>query len=518
MSLKSTEKKETNRYVLEVQIEAEEFGKALAKAEIAGMKKIAIPGFRKGKAPKSMVYKMYGDEIFFEDALAEVYPDAVEAAIKESGLELAEQKVDYELVSMDRENGVVLNITVTVMPEVTLPDYSAIEVKRPVVELKDEEIEAEINALRERNARIIPVEDRAAELGDTAVIDYEGFVDGVAFEGGKGEAHPLELGSGQFIPGFEDQIVGHNTGDEFDVNVTFPEEYHSEALSGKAATFKVKVIELKGKELPEADDEFAKDVSEFDTIEEFKKNIGEKILEAKNSQADSDVDNQWLTYLAEGITAEIPECLIEERINSEVIDFEQMLAYRWQGMDLKSYLSIIGQDMNQFRESFREKATMQTKSYLALKEIAKVEKLEASAEEIEAKYDELAKAYTVDVDRVKAAFPENQIVDDIVNKKAYDLMKTKLVVTDAVEEKKPAKKPAAKKTTSTAKKTTTTKKAATEKVAEEGEATEKKPAAKKTTTTKSTATKSSTTAKKTTSTAKKTTTKKAEEVKEESAE
>ena len=517
MSLKSTEKKETNRYVLEVQIEADEFGKALAKAEIAGMKKIAIPGFRKGKAPKSMVYKMYGDEIFFEDALAEVYPDAVESAIKESGLELAEQKVDYELVSMDRENGVVLNITVTVMPEVTLPDYSAIEVKRPVVELKDEEIEAEINALRERNARIIAVEDRAAQLGDTAVIDYEGFVDGVAFEGGKGEAHPLELGSGQFIPGFEDQIVGHNTGDEFDVNVTFPEEYHSEALSGKAATFKVKVIELKGKELPEADDEFAKDVSEFDTIEEFKKNIGEKILEAKNSQADSDVDNQWLTYLAEGITAEIPECLIEERINGEIVDFEQMLAYRWQGMDLKTYLSIIGQDMAQFRDSFREKATMQTKSYLALKEIAKVEKLEASAEEIEAKYDELAKAYAVDVDRVKAAFPENQIVDDIVNKKAYDLMKTKLVVTDAVEEKKPAKKPAAKKTTSTAKKTIT-KKATDEKVAEEGEATEKKPAAKKTTTTKSTATKSSTTAKKTTSTAKKTTTKKAEEVKEESAE
>jgi len=372
--------------------------------------------------------------------------------------------------------------------------------------------------LRDRNARIIAVEDRAAQLGDTAVIDYEGFVDGVAFEGGKGEAHPLELGSGQFIPGFEDQIVGHNTGDEFDVNVTFPEEYHSEALSGKAATFKVKVIELKGKELPEADDEFAKDVSEFDTIEEFKKNIGEKILEAKNSQADSDVDNQWLTYLAEGITAEIPECLIEERINSEVIDFEQMLAYRWQGIDLKTYLSIIGQDMNEFRESFREKATMQTKSYLALKEIAKVEKLEASAEEIEAKYEELAKAYTVDVDRVKAAFPENQIVDDIVNKKAYDLMKTKLVVTDAVEEKKPAKKPAAKKSTSTAKKTTTTKNAA-EKV-EEGEATEKKTTAKKTTTTtKSTATKSSTTAKKTTSTAKKTTTKKAEEPKaEESAE
>lgn len=478
MQLKSTTKKETNRYVLEILIDSEEFGKALAKAEAVGMKKIAVPGFRKGKAPKNMVYKMYGNEIFFEDALAEVYPDAVESAIKESGLELAEQKVGYDLVSMDRENGVVLNITVTVMPEVTLPDYSAIEVKRPVVELKDEEIEAEINALRDRNARIIAVEDRAAQLGDTAVIDYEGFVDGVAFEGGKGEAHPLELGSGQFIPGFEDQIVGHNSGEEFDVNVTFPEEYHSEALSGKDATFKVKVIELKGKELPEADDEFAKDVSEFDTIEEFKKNIGEKILEAKNSQADSDIDNQWLTYLAEGITAEIPECLIEERINGEIFDFEQMLSYRWQGIDLKTYLSIIGQDMNEFRESFREKATMQTKSYLALKEIAKVEKLTASAEEIDAKYQELADSYTVDLERVKAAFPENQIVDDIVNKKAYDLVKSKLVITDAVEEeKKPAKKPAAKKTTSTAAKKSTAKKT-TAKKAEDTEAKADQPAEK----------------------------------------
>ena len=450
MQLKSTEKKETNRYVLEVVIDAAEFGAALAKAEAKGMKKIQVPGFRKGNAPKNMVYKMYGEEIFFEDALSECYPDAVEAAIKESGLELAEQKVDPEVVSIDKENGVVMNITVTTMPEVTLPDYSAIEVKRPVVALSDDEIDAEINALRERNARIIEVEDRAAQLGDTAVIDYEGFADGVAFAGGKGEAHPLELGSGQFIPGFEDGVVGHNVGEEFDVNVTFPEEYHSADLAGKEAVFKVKILEIKGKELPEADDDFAKDVSEFDTIADFKKNIGEKILESKNGQADADVENQMLMYLADNMTAEIPECLIEERINNEVFDFEQMLRYRWNDIDLKTYLSIIGQDMEQFRASFREKAEKQTRSFLALKEIAKVEKLEATEEEIAAKYTELANSYSVPEERVKAAFPAEQITDEIVNKKAFDLVKANAEVTEEVAEEK--KETKAKKTRKSTKK------------------------------------------------------------------
>ena len=332
MKLKSTNNVETNRYELEIVIDGQEYTDAVDKATKRGLAKITVPGFRKGHAPKAMVLKMFGADMFYQDALEALYPKAVDDAIDESGLELADQKVDFELVSLD-ENGADFKIKVTVKPEVKLGDYKGLKVEREVVSVTADEIEREIDALKEKNARIVTVTDREAKDGDITVIDFEGFEGGKAFEGGKGENYELTLGSGTFIPGFEDQIVGHKVDDEFDVNVTFPEEYQAEELAGKEAVFKVKLHEIKVKEYPEVDDEFAKDVSEFDTLDELKKDIESKILDAKNSREDSMVENKLLEQVVEGMTVEVPDCMIENRIDENVEDFSRRLQY--QGMDIE---------------------------------------------------------------------------------------------------------------------------------------------------------------------------------------
>ena len=480
MSLKSTEKIDTNRYALTVEIDGETFAAAVEKATAKALQNITLPGFRKGKAPKNMVLKMYGEDVFYQDALEELYPAAADAALDESGLDLAEQKVDFELINMDK-NGVSFKLMVTVKPEVTLGEYKGLKATRAVVSVSDEEVTGQLAQMQDRNARIVTVEGRESQLGDTAVIDFEGFVNDVAFEGGKGENYNLELGSGSFIPGFEDQLVGKNAGDEVDVTVTFPEEYHAEDLAGKPAVFKVKIHELKTKELPELDDEFAKDVSEFDTLEELKKSIADKILDGKNAHADGEVENALIEQIVEGMTVEVPDCMVEQRIDENVRDFETRLQY--QGLDMKTYMQYTGMSEEDFRNGFRDNALNQVKIRLALEAIAKAENLVASEEELNEEYAKIADMYKMEAEQIKAYIPAKELASDITAHKAIDLVKESAVVTD----EKPAKKTAAKKTT--AKKTTAKKADGEQAEGEEKKPAAKKPAAKKTTTAKKTATK-----------------------------
>lgn len=459
MSLKSSKKVDTNRYELEITIDKEKFAQAVMQAYRKNVKNINVPGFRKGKAPKSIIEKMYGESVFYEDALDILYPEAVEGAIKEADLKFVDDKIDFDLVSIGKE-GVEFKVKITVYPEVAVAEYKGIAVEKNAVSVTAKEVEEEINRLAERNARMVNIEDRAAEMGDTAVIDFEGFVDGVAFDGGKGEAFSLGLGSGQFIPGFEEQVAGHNIGDEFDVNVTFPEEYQAEELAGKAAVFKVKLHEIKKRELPVIDDEFAKDVSEFDTVEELKKDLKAKALERKQKAADEQVENAIVDKIVEGMTAEIPEAMITNRVKQMVQDFAYRL--QMQGMNLETYIKYTGSDMAEFEKTFRPQAEKQVKMRLALEKIVERENIVPTEEEVNAQIEKMASDYGVSVEQVKNAVPAEEIAKDLAVNKAIDLVKAAAVITEV-------KKTAAKKTA--------TKKA-------DGE---EKPAAKKTTAKKSTA-------------------------------
>ncbi|MCI8361078.1 MAG: trigger factor [Clostridiales bacterium] len=426
MSLKSSNKVETNRYELEISIDGAAFQEAVQKAYRKNVKKMNIPGFRKGHAPRSIIEKYYGEQVFYEDALNIVYPDAVEAAVEEAGLELVGDKIDTDVTSIGKE-GVELKITVTVKPEVEVGEYKGLKAERPNTSVSDEEIQAELNKLAERNSRMITVEDRAAEKGDVAVIDFEGFVDGEAFEGGKGESYSLTLGSGQFIPGFEEQVVGHKTDDAFDINVTFPEDYHAEQLKGKEAVFKVKLHEIKMRELPEMDDEFAKDVSEFDTLDELKEDTKKKLAERKEKEADDGVETQLVDQLAEGLKAEIPEAMFERRVDENLRDFDYRL--QSQGMNLELYMQYTGSSVEEFRKNFRPQAERQVKVRLALEKIAELEKIEPTAEELEAEYKKLSESYGVDVDRVKSAVPEKEVAKDLAVSKAVELVKESAKIT-----------------------------------------------------------------------------------------
>ena len=444
MTLKSTNKIETNRYQLEIAIDAEQFREAIKQAYRKEGKKIALPGYRPGKAPLAMIEARYGSEIFFEDAINLLYPDAVEAAINESGLKVIDDKMDSELVSVSKEDGVVFKVSVTTYPEIELTAYKGLKAERPLVKVEAAEVNAEIKSLQERNARMVSVEDRAAKKGDTVVIDFEGFKDGVAFDGGKAEGHSLELGSGQFIPGFEDQIIGKNIGEEFDVNVTFPEEYGAEELAGQPAVFKVKLHEIKLRELPAADDEFAKDVSEFDTLKELKADLKKKALERKKKAAEEAVENILVQQIVDGIKGEIPEAMFTNRLNQSVEEFGYRL--QSQGMSLDLYLQYTGSTIEQFRETFRPQAEMQVKYRLALEKIVELEGIKADEEAIEAEFAKIAEGYGVEIDKVKAVIPASEVEKDVAVGKAIDFVKANAEITDAVDEKKEAKKAAAKKT------------------------------------------------------------------------
>lgn len=452
MSLKETKKVSENRYELEILVDAEKFGAAIQAAYKKNADKISIPGFRKGKAPFTFVEKYYGSEVFFEDAFNLIYGEVVEEAITESGLKVINDKMDLDVVSISKEEGIDFKVTLTTYPEIEIGEYKGLKTEKVKASVEDSEIDAQVNAMAERNSRMIAVEDRAAAMGDTAVIDFEGFKDGVAFDGGKAEGHALELGSGQFIPGFEEQIVGHNIGDEFDINVTFPEEYGADELAGKEAVFKIKLHELKVRELPTIDDEFAKDVSEFDTLDELKADLKAKSLERKQKVADEEAENALVQQIVDSIKGEIPEAMFEQRLEQSVEEF----AYRLQsqGLDFETYLKYTNASIDDFKASFRPQAESQVKFRLALEKIVELEKIEATEEEINEQIEKMAKDYGMEVDQIKAAVPATEIAKDIAVNKAIDLVKETAVITevDAKTEEKPAKKPAAKKTA--AKKTT----------------------------------------------------------------
>ncbi len=435
MSLKNVVKTENvNRIELEIEVDAATFEKAVEAAYRKSVKNIAIPGFRKGKAPRALIEKMYGAETFYEDAMNAVYPDALDAAIKESGYEFVEDKIDLDVVSVGKE-GLVFKAIITVKPEIEIEGYLGLKAEKKDATVSDEEVEAELKALQERQARLVTVEGRAAQLEDTVVFDFEGFVDGVAFDGGKGENYSLKLGSGQFIPGFEDQIVGKSVDEEFDVNVTFPEDYQATELAGKPAVFKCKLHEIKVRELPELNDDLAKDCSEFDTLEELKADTRKKLEEKKAAEVDNEFETELATQLAGLIKGEIPEAMFENAVNDQVNSFDQRL--RMQGLQLEQYLQFTGMSMEDFRANFRPQAELQVKVRLALEAIVKKENIEVTDEEINAEYQKMADQYNMDVDKIKSLINEDAIRADKAVEKAMALVKENAKV----------KKPAAKKST-----------------------------------------------------------------------
>lgn len=419
MALKSSNKIDTNTYEIEVTVTPEVFTEACKSAYMKQRKSIQLPGFRKGKATQGMVEKVYGESAFYEEALEIVYPEAVTAAISEAELRTVDQPYDLEVPVMSKSEGVEMKMKVTVYPEVKLGEYKGLSAAMLPTEASDEDVDKEIENMRDRNSRLVSVEDRAAEMGDTAEIDFEGFVDGAAFDGGKGENYPLELGSGSFIPGFEEQVAGHKIDEEFDVNVTFPEEYAAE-LAGKDAVFKCKIHEIKTKEMPELDDEFVKDVSEFDTIDELKADIKKQITEKKESEAKTDFENQLIEQVVENMECEVPECMYEHKTDEMIQDYSYRL--QMQGIDLNTYLSYLGQDMDSFKASFRTGAENQVKASIALEAIVDAEKIEATEEEIDAEIAKLAEQYQMEAEQIKNAVPADQIATDIKTRKAVELI------------------------------------------------------------------------------------------------
>ena len=425
MNLKATNKTEKNKYELEIEVPAEDFNKAIDEVFKTEGKKITIPGFRRGKAPKAFIEKYYGESVFFEAAVDRLYRPALMDAVEASGLEVISIG-QADITEVSKANGVQMKVTVVVKPEITIEGYKGIEASKKKVEVTDEDVSAELAKVQDRNSRMVTVEDRAALTGDTAVIDFEGFCDGEAFEGGKGENFELALGSGQFIPGFEDQIVGHETGEEFEISVKFPEEYQAENLKGKDATFKIKLHEIKRKELPVLDDEFAKDVSEFDTLDAYKQSIREKLQNDREKSAEADVENQILEALIEKVEGEIPEEMYDNEVEESINSF----AYRLQsqGLNLETYLKYTGMTTDSLKEQFRPQSEKQVKLRLALEKIAANEGLEPTAEELDAEYEKLAKMYEMEVDKIKNIVAEAQVKGDLQSQKAVDFVKENAVV------------------------------------------------------------------------------------------
>ncbi len=429
MSLKSRNKPTGNQVELEFTIEKEAFDKAVDAAYRKNVGKMNVPGFRKGKAPKAIIEKMYGKGVFYDDALNTLIPDAFEAALDEAGEKPVGQP-EFDIVSL--EGDVVIKAAFPVKPEVTVKNYKGYAVERTVAPTTDEEVDAEIAQVRSRNSRTVDITDRPAADGDIAVIDYEGFVDGKPFEGGKGEKHNLTLGSGQFIPGFEAQIVGHNPGDEFDVVVTFPEDYHAKELAGKEATFKTVLHEIKFNELPALDDDFAKDVSEFDTFDEYKADVKAKITDRHVKAADAEVEEKLIDALIDNLEADIPEAMFVNETENQLRDYDNRL--RMQGLDLGTYLKYTGLDLDKMREQFRPRAERQVKTRLALEKIAELENLTVTDEDTEAEIKKIADMYGLETDKVKEQVSPDMLAEDIKVGKAVDIVKANAVITDKAPE------------------------------------------------------------------------------------
>lgn len=418
MALKSSVLKETNKYELEVAVDAETFEKSVQKSYKKNIGKVSIPGFRKGKAPRNMVEKLYGKDVFYPDAIEDCYPEALYNAAKEAGLKIV--AVDsVEEVSADGD--FVFKATVTVEPEIEIEGYKELEIKAKAVRVTEKMINEEIDKVRDRNSRMVTVEDRAAADGDTAVIDFEGFVDDVAFDGGKAENYNLMLGSGNFIPSFEDQVIGHKAGDEFTITVTFPEEYQAKELAGKEAQFKIKLHEIKTKELPEFDEEFVKDVSDKETIEDYKKEVKETISKRLKDEREEDISKQISDKLIEAVKGEIPEAMYDNEVNNMIRDFDARL--RSQGMDINTYLGYMGMNIESLKGMYRKEAENRVKLRLALKKIAKLEEITVSDEDVEAEFLHLSEHYGVDVERVKMLVDYEDQRDDLAVQRAMDIVK-----------------------------------------------------------------------------------------------
>lgn len=424
MSLKSSALKETNTYEVEVTVDGETFRAAVDKVYKKESKKIAVPGFRKGKAPRAIIEKMYGEEVFYDDAMQDCYPEALDAAAREAGLKVV-TVTGLEATEVSRD-GFTFKATVVVEPEIEIKDYKGIEIEKMSTEVTEEMIDHEIEHVRERNSRMITVDDRAAQKGDTAVIDFEGFVDDVAFDGGKAENYNLELGSGNFIPGFEDQIIGHNTDDEFTIDVTFPEEYQNEELAGKAAQFKIKLHEIKVKELPEVDDEFVKDVSEKDTVAEYREELKGQIEHRLEHQAEHDVEDKLTAAVIEKVEGEIPTQMIDNEAQNMIREMDMRL--RQQGMDMNTYLKYTGMTADAVLEMYKPEAEKRVKMRLALEKIAKLEEITPTEEQIEEEYKRMSEAYQMETDKIKEIIPADSITEDLKVQLAMDLIKDNAVI------------------------------------------------------------------------------------------
>ncbi|MED9968750.1 MAG: trigger factor [Ruminococcus sp.] len=420
MALKEcTKKEEANSYELTVSVDGETFEKAINAVYKKQVKRINVQGFRKGKAPRRIIEKMYGAEVFYDDAMQDCYPDALYDAAKEADVKIVAVE-SLEALEAGKD-GFTFKASVVVEPTMEINDYKGLEIEKKSTEVTDELINEEIEKVRERNSRMVTVEDRPAQNGDTAVIDFEGFVDGEAFEGGKAENYSLALGSGNFIPGFEEQVVGHKAGEEFTISVKFPDEYQAEELKGKDAEFKINLHEVKAKELPEVDDDFVQDVSDKETLDEYKEELKETVAKRLKDEAEKDVDDQIADKLIDLLEGEIPEAMYDNQTNDMVRDFEMRL--RSQGMEMQTYMQYMGMDVDSLKDMYRKDAEKRVKLRLALQTIADKENVEVTEADLEDEYSKMAEAYKMDTDKVKAAVPADSLSEDVRVQKALDIVK-----------------------------------------------------------------------------------------------
>ncbi|MCM1007806.1 MAG: trigger factor [Ruminococcus flavefaciens] len=429
MSLKSSTKTDVNTTELVLTIDAETFEAAVEQEYQRQKKNIQIKGFRKGKVSRKLAEKEFGEGAFYEGAVNALIGPEIDAAVRETGLILVDRP-NVEVTTLDKNEGVEFKAICITKPEIEIADYKGIKAAKKVQEITEEDIDKQIEMIRKKNARIVSVDDRAAQLDDEVIIDFEGFFGDEAFEGGKGEDHPLRLGSGQFIPGFEDQIVGHNIGDEFDVVVTFPEDYQMTDYAGKEATFKTKLKAISYEELPEINDDLVKDATEFDSVEEYRKDIREKLEESAVNQAETSFENAIMNALIEKVDSPIPNCMFEQRIDALMRSFDQQL--RQQGMDMNLYFQYTGMDADSFRDTYRERAESEVKLRLALEKIVELENIEVSEEEINAGLAEIAAANNMDVEMVKRFIPVGDYTTDLKVQKAVELVKENAVVDNSV--------------------------------------------------------------------------------------
>ncbi len=427
MEIVSKNNTAVNTYALEIKFGADELETAINAAYNRQKSKISVPGFRKGKAPRKIIESKFGESVFYEDAVDILYKQNIDKLVEDFEKEVVDIQ-NSEITEVNKENGVTLKTEFITKPDVEISDYKGLKVKKTVKTVTDEDISKELDNMRERVARLVSVEDRAVRNGDTAVIDFEGFVDGVAFENGKGEKFPLEIGSNTFIPGFEEQVIGKNIGEEFDVNVTFPEDYQEETLKGKPAVFKCKLHEIKSKEMPELNDDFVKDVSEKDTVDELKADIRER-LEKKNAEdSENEADAALMEAMLANMKAQIPQAMFERHIDDRIREWSARTR-----ISVQDYLKYTGMTAVQFRANFEESSNRQVRMRLALEKIAELENLEVAQEEVDKEVADLAEQYKVDVEKVKELIPEKTIISDLKIEKALDLVKNSAEIEEVTE-------------------------------------------------------------------------------------